>query len=311
MAKNKTRALSPEFLGDLGKGGILGSVTDMVRADKSLCIELRGISVNVYYRGGSLMKITSSQASQAYSLDFNENYFKGNSVPDLPKRKINTKDDIDRWVDISPLLKRGMDQHGRRREEREFQQTILRDNNFGSSALQTDFYICDIEYASEYGQYDMIAVHWPSLGATRKVADDRRIAFIEVKYGDKALTGKSGLSAHIVDINKFAGCRENLNRIKKEMVDVFNQKRKLGLITCNKDLRSFSDENPLLLLVLVNHDPDSTTLRDVLNDLPESPNVDLHIATSSFLGYGLYNQGIHPLNDAMDRFGEYINSKGP
>ena len=309
MAKTKTRALRSEFLGDLGKGGMLCSVTDMVTSDKSLCLELRGTSINVYYRGGSLMKISSSRSPMTYSLDFNKNYFKGGIVPFLPDSKINSKDDIERWIEIAPILKRSMDQHSRRREEREFQQIILRDNNFGSSALQTDYYICDIEYASECGQYDMIAVHWPSNGATRKVANDRRIAFIEVKYGDNALMNKSGLSAHIEDINKFAGDSNNLNMIKQEMVDVFNQKRRLGLITCNKDLRSFSDENPLLLLALVNHDPDSTTLRDVLNNLPESPHVDLHIATASFLGYGLCNQGIHPLNDAMARFGEYIGSR--
>ena len=311
MQKDRTRALSPEFVQDLGKGGILGAVTDMVRNDKSLCLELRGKYINVYYRGGNLMKINSSRSPNTYSVEFNKNYFRGTIAPDLPDSKINGKDNVEHWVEITPILKRGMDLYSRRREEREFQQIILRDNNFGSSARQTDYYICDIEYANKFGQCDMVAVHWPSVSATRKIGNDRRLAFIEVKYGDNSLRAKSGICEHIKHVDGFASDYGNLDRIKQEMVNVFNQKRKLNLITCDNNLVSFSNEKPLLLLALVNHDPDSKILRDVLRNLPESPNVDLRIATASFLGYGLYDQGIHSLDSAWGRFSEYISSKGP
>ena len=311
MQKDKTRALSPEFVEDLGKEGVLGSITDMVRNDKSLCLELRGKYINVYYRGGNLMKISSSRSSGTYSVEFNKNYFRGTIVPDFPDRIIKSKGDSERWVEFAPTLKRSMDLYSRRREEREFQQIILRDNNFGSSALQTDYYICDIEYANNFGQCDMIAVHWPSIGAIRRNGDDRRLAFVEVKYGDKSLKGKSGICDHIKHIDRFASDHRNLYNIKQEMVDVFNQKKKLGLITCKGNFMSFSNEKPLLMLALVNHDPDSTILRDMLRNLPESPHIELRIATASFLGYGLYDQGIHALDSAWGRFSEYISSKGP
>ena len=311
MKNTKTRALSVEFVRDLGTGGMLNSVTEMVKGDRSLCLELRGKYINVYYRGGNLMKINATQTRNAYSVDFNWNYFRGLNRPKCLNRKINGRDDIEHWVDVAPVLKRAMDEYGRRREEREFQQIILRDNNFGSVARQTDYYICDIEYANKFGRCDMIAAHWPSVSATRKIGSDRRLVFVEVKYGDSSLRAKSGLCEHIRNVDRFASNCGNLNRIKQEMVDVFNQKKKLGLITCDKNLVGFSNERPLLLLALVNHDPDSTILRDVLRKLPESPNVDLRIATASFLGYGLYDQGIHSLDGAWGRFSEYINAKGP
>ena len=132
--------------------------------------------------------------------------------------------------------------------------------------------------------------------------------FIEVKHGDDALEGESGLHAHIRHVNKFAECDNRLRDIKMDMVDVFNQKLELGLIDCGKSLKCFSDEKPLLLLALVNHDPAKSKLGELLKDLPDSPNVDIRVCTASFLGYGLYEQGIHSVNDAQRLFGPYIFS---
>ncbi len=67
---------------------------------------------------------------------------------------------------------------------------------------------------------------------------------------DGSLGGRAGLHAHIRHVNKFAECDEELREIKRDMVDVFNQKLDLGLIDCGKSLKSFSDEKPLLLLAL-------------------------------------------------------------
>ena len=92
------------------------------------------------------------------------------------------------------------------------------------------------------------------------------------------------------------------------MVGVFNQKRNLNIIDCGKDLGSFSDEKPRLLLAFVNHDPGKSKLRDLLkkDELPDSPHAELCIATASFLGYGLYDQGLHSVKEAKKRFGDYI-----
>lgn len=62
-----------------------------------------------------------------------------------------------------------------------------RENNFGFVARDTDYYVCDLEYQSGQGRFDMIAVHWPSEFAVRKHARDRRLVFVEVKYGDSDL----------------------------------------------------------------------------------------------------------------------------
>ncbi len=87
------------------------------------------------------------------------------------------------------------------------------------------------------------------------------------------------------------------------MANVFNQKRQLGLIKCKNPLAGFSDEKPILLLMMVNHDPSKTRLRQLVRDLPESRYADVRVGTSSLMGYGLYEPTILAPDDAVARLG--------
>lgn len=178
------------------------------------------------------------------------------------------------------------------------------------SARSTDYYVCDIEYEIGQRKFDMIAARWSSKPHVRQKASGRRLVFVEMKYGDDALEGSAGLCKHIKDINDFLNDLGALKCLKKDMVKVFNQKRKLGLMNCEKDLKNFSDRNepPVLLLLLANHDPDKRGLSKTLENLPKCPNADLRIATASFFGYGLYDQGVHPAEKFRKCFRDYIYS---
>jgi len=118
--------------------------------------------------------------------------------------------------------------------------------------------------------------------------------------------GKSGIGAHIKDINDFLVNGSRLEKLKEEMVHVFSQKRRLGLVDCSKDIESFSDELPMLLLVLVNHKPGSARLRSALDSLPDSPRAEVHMAAGCFMGYGLFDQVTVPFDRAFDRFASCI-----
>ena len=292
------RSLNNKFIDDL-KQGVLSPLLDAVKSDNSLCLELRGDSVNVYYRGGSLMKIT--QCAQGYTASFDENYFRSGKKVHLRALEIRRQEDVEKWLELSPQFKHAMDCYFGRHQwnEREFQQLIVRDNNFGSSARSTDYYICDIEYASMGMRFDMIAVHWPSTSAQRKKQYDRRLVLVEMKHGDNALKGNAGLHEHIRDVNDYLSDSGKLQNLKEDMKEVFNQKRNLGLIICRRDLNSFSGEKPILLLAFANHDPEKKALGELLKKLPETPHVEVRIATASFLGYALYDQRIYTIEKVM------------
>lgn len=297
------RGLSADFFSALTTG-FLAPLRERVCADKSLCLELRDDYLNVYYRGGNLLRLARTTAG--YIASFDDKYFGGSPPSPMPTALVREARDLAAWLTAVPVMKQAMDTFPKDPAEREVQQLIVRDNNFGSVARWTDFYICDIEYASPHGRFDVVAVRWPSTPNQRKKQDAHRLVLGEVKYGDGALEGTAGLHAHVQDVNEHLASPENLVALKSEMVRVFNQKRALGLIDCDKDLLSFGEELPLLLLVLVNHDPDKSRLRELLRSLPPSPHAELRIAGSSLLGYGLYDPAILTVEEALDRFSTCI-----
>ena len=296
------RKLDDVFLRALREGGNLHPLLTAVKFDLTLCLEMRGYFINIYYRGGSLMKV-EQRSNGDFIFSFDEKYFAASNRIELPDCT-----DVNAWIEVSPKLKRAMDQwFGKyKKDESEFQQLLLRENNYGRIANSTDYYICDIEYQSGNSRFDMVAVHWPSKGPKRRKTEDRRFVFIEMKYGDDAIKGSAGIKSHIEKVNDFLSDPDKLENLKKDMITVFNQKRHLKLLDCANDLMSFSDEQPLLLLVFANHNPDSKRLCRELDALPDSPHAELRVATASFMGYGLYDQGIHTIDETRKRFSDYV-----
>jgi hypothetical protein len=199
------RGLSQRFMNDL-REGVLAPLRNRVLADRSLCLEIREEYVNIYYRGGNLLRLSTGPGG--YLAFFDREYAKEDGsalVQAFPCASIKTGNDVDAWLGVMPVLKQTMDLFlGRHpKEEREAQQLILRDNNNGGMSRATDYYVCDIEYANPHGRFDLVAVHWPSNGAIRKRQDDRRLVLMEAKYGDGAIADPAGIPSHIVDINRF------------------------------------------------------------------------------------------------------------
>ena len=68
------RGLSQQFMDDLNTG-VLAALRERVLADRSLCLEIRDDYVNVYYRGGSLLKLSTGPGG--YVAFFEPKYAKG------------------------------------------------------------------------------------------------------------------------------------------------------------------------------------------------------------------------------------------
>ena len=94
------RGLSPEFLADL-QGGLLAPIRERVARDQSLCLELREDYINVYYRGGNVMRV--SRANGGYSAFFDTKYFQGavrsmpGVIPSVPRRTVEKVAWIREW----------------------------------------------------------------------------------------------------------------------------------------------------------------------------------------------------------------------
>ena len=269
------RGLSPGFLAELRSGPLL----ERVHADSSLDLQIRREYVNVYYRGGMLLRWSPAGG------EFDAKYALGAPL-ELP-----SSGDLHGWIEAFPLLKDLIDRFPKGADEREIQQQIVRANNYGPHARPTDYYVCDIEYAGDHGRFDLVLVEWA--GTQRKRTDGHRLVLCELKHGQGAMTGPAGIQAHMRQADAFCSDPARVQALKSEMVALFNQKRALGLVDCDKDLTGFSDKKPMFLLVCANNNPRSSVMgREIRAGLPLQ---HVELALGGGLGGALYRSLVTPV----------------
>lgn len=299
------RLLSREFMNDLLHGK-LSALLLTVKQDHSLCLEIRSDYINIYYRGGNLLTVTKKVSDYDFKFDFRYVLNNGGIWDSPTKEQFNCLEDYLRCV---PQLKREMDFWFSKHQklEREIQQAMLRENNLTSISGDTDYFIADIEYANTLNQsrFDVLGIKWLSNSVSRKNVNEPSLVLSEVKYGDNALTGSAGIVKHFEDLQRFIdrGC---IVELSNEVNELFNQKIELGLISnLNKHIIIDQNRKPEFIIILANHKPASTLLkRELIKALAACPeltkHIDIRIAQSSLMGYGLYEVGMIPILDYIN-----------
>jgi len=298
------RGLTETFLIDL-KQGKLNNVLAAVKSDDTLCLEIRDNYINIYYRGGCILKISPTAGS--YKIEFDPNYYH------RYKSEITEigASDINKWLDSIPFLKAEMDHFFsvHPKLEREYQQLVLRENNNSSISNDTDYYIVDLEYANmENGsRFDLLAVKWDSTSGSHKTAEDVRLVFIEKKYGDGALNGSAGITKHFEDLFRFLSDKSKVAAIYLEAETMLNQKIELELVQGVKKTIKISKGKPEFLILMANHKPAKSAFKRELKIMTEASYyqeliklVDIKIPQASYMGYGLYR-------DRMMNLEEFLN----
>jgi hypothetical protein len=294
------RVVSTAFADDL-KQGKLSPLLARIKEDDTLMLALRDGYINIYYRGGNLLKIEQKNSGAEYIASFNTNYNKKYAEP-LPVKfpcPINNEADSRTLVDAIPALKYAMDRHFSQysKAEREFQQLVARENNCSPISNETEYFIVDIEVAGALpnARFDMLAVRW--LKNERKKPGTLVPVLIEMKYGDKALEGDSGLNEHMEDAISLRADKKSWDGLRKALEDQINQLDYLGLLNFNrattvKRLEIDPKATPELIFMLANYNPASTKLFKFLAAMEESTadenGYDLLFFVSSFAGYGMH-----------------------
>ena len=103
------RALSRFFMDDLLKpDALLHPILERVKQDHTLMISIRRDYINIYYRGGNILRV-KEQRKNSYRAFFDYNYNKsGVSCPPLPDN-IESQQDAKKWVGSFQDLKGLMD----------------------------------------------------------------------------------------------------------------------------------------------------------------------------------------------------------
>ncbi|MCB2212092.1 hypothetical protein KQI52_08265 [bacterium] len=302
------REIKETFVAEL-KSGFLAPIMEFVRKDDGLDLQVRHNYVNIYYRGGNLLRIRDTKLG--YKLEFDVNYFKNEThgewyVVEVPETSIITDiQESQEWARNLPLLKQEMDfwfsEHPK--TEREIQQLIVRENNYSGVARDTDYYICDIEYSAlrNKTRVDLIGVEWISTAGARRSGNNKRLCLMEFKFGDGALTGNAGMIDHLRKMKELVETKDAMQQLRDSAQVSFNIKQQLGLIPSIKHEITISDEKPLLLFVIANHKPVSKALGAEVNALQEEAgDLVVRFAVAHYLGYGLYNDSILTLDEFLN-----------
>ena len=325
------RGISDDFVLQL-EHGILRPVLERLRHDDTLSLEVRNGYVNVYYRGGNLLRLTAGRGTLRFGAVFDWRYLGGDgeytawAPPERPPSVIQSLDDAEAWVDAFPHLKQAMDIRFARkpRIEREYQQAVVRDNNRHSSGERSDYVIVDVEYAQSPAafpgraadfRFDMVGLRWPVAGGSRRNAVATPV-IVEMKTGDAALASHAldpagarlspGLAKHVRDIEAFlapdrgATTSGPYELLRAELAAIFAVKKRLGLPSIPERLRALDlqelTQRPEVVFVIANHVPASRALAEELRRLPARRQADYFVATAKWMGYALFADSMRPLD---------------
>ena len=287
----KKRSISDELFQKLMKTGVYHEITDIVRADPYLDMEMRGDDgVMIYYRGGKLLTINENQGF----IGLDEEYYPEDYSARLSPHIESIFDYISKGKRIIDIHE--SDSKKRKLVEKEVQQRVVYENNLSANAKDTDYFIADIEWADNNalgGRADIVAFRWNHMEHRKRIL---QLTLIEVKQGDGAIRTKdeksAGLKKHYDDYLQFLNNKTYFFEVANDMLSVLKQKMNLGLIegleklfkSGEKDISPKLADSPDFIFLLANYHHYSSVLQEECVSLPD----ECKFYISSFMGYGLY-----------------------
>ena len=319
MNNMKRRSISKTLLDKLNEEGIYHEITELVKIDPYLDMEMRGEDgVMIYYRGGKILTIHE----QLGLIGLDENYYtKEDDVYLTPQ--------VENILDYLCKAKHIIDVHESREKsklvEKEFQQRVVYENNLSANADNTDYFIADVEWADNDtlgGRADIVAFRWNHMEHRKRIL---QLTLIEVKQGDGAIETyetknkkgelmlSAGLCKHYDDYLRFKENKDYVKDVAKDMLIVLKQKKELGLIkgldklfvSGEKEVDPELIDKPAFIFLLANYHHYSSALKSESEKLPD----DSLFYLSSFMGYGLYKDFVVTKKDLIERFPNVFNKR--
>ena len=315
----KRRSISTTLFDKLNEEGIYHEITELVKIDPYLDMEMRGEDgVMIYYRGGKILTIHE----QLGLIGLDENYYtKEDDVYLTPQ--------VENILDYLCKAKHIIDVHESceksKLAEKEFQQRVVYENNLSANADNTDYFIADVEWADNDtlgGRADIVAFRWNHMEHRKRIL---QLTLIEVKQGDGAIETyetknkkgelmlSAGLCKHYEDYLRFKENKDYVKDVAKDMLIVLKQKKELGLIkgldklfvSGEKEVEPELIDKPEFIFLLANYHHYSSALKSESEKLPD----DSLFYLSSFMGYGLYKDFVVTKKDLIERFPNVFNKR--
>lgn len=277
------RKLSDSFVDSL-KSGFLAGITQAVRDDHELDLEIRDNYINVYYKGNSLLKLTESAAGR-YQAEIHEKFTEGLVIPSSFVVPETTRG----FLDVIPLLKQNIRKYGKHSLEIEYEQMIVRANNY-EPRNNSEYFVVDRQYTVSAGRFDLTGMFWDR--RNRKKRQKVPMCLMEVKCA----LNQDIAEVHSQLLRYYEAVKPRAASIAEEGEGIFRQKLELELydqprerieamktLTFSRDIAQFQ-----FILILVDYNPNSSMFN------PESL-ASLHFANQVKVfrgGFAMWQQNV-------------------
>lgn len=239
------RGINEQFIEDLNNG-CLKSFLDEVKTNESLWLGIRNGYINIYYRGGNVVRIKQKRAG--YEMFFDIHYC--DNKPYTRHRDKLQKIDYSNPAEVYdafPYMLEEMDSwfESHPKPERTFQHSLLKNNP----------QIIDIEYAGKTSdnrgfRMDMLAI------------SDDGIIIVENKYGNKAIGGKAGLAKHHDDIIRILDDEQLKAELIESVKTIVANKTALGIFDTKVTKQQFE-----ILLLLADYKDKGKALQNEIDKM--------------------------------------------
>lgn len=249
------RRLSDSFINCL-KSGFLADMLTAVKDDYDLNLEIRENYLNIYFKGNSLLKLVEVSSTQ-YKVDIHKAFKQELSLPSVLTDVKSTM----AFLSNLSQLKQNIIRYGKSSLEIEYEQMIIRANNF-EPRNNSEYFIIDRQYTVSVGRFDLTGIYWNR--NQRRKNQEVDLCLMEVKYA---------LNQDIKDVHQqltryYDALKLKAIQISEESETVFRQKLELGLyaqapnrleamktLVISRDFSRFQ-----FILVLVDYNPNSAML---------------------------------------------------
>ena len=283
---------------------------------RCLSLAMDGTSLRVYFQGCKVLSIKYNEIADLCCLTPLSKEYVKTSEPVL-ESIINsgiTQGNLQNYLDLVIGL---ISRRDNKRQEERIRQEIATVNNCSREANDTDYFVIDQEYGvtvdGKTSIFDLVSVKWLSESEQRKnfKKSNIEIVIFELKLGKGAVGGtikatseSADLKSHIRDFSNFHNDSVQLSEFKEDVISMFVQQACLTgffnskinglkhvrkLVTDDKAIQLLAENVPVKFgFIIADYKQRSTTLTEQISQFDN----DFVFATSSFMGYGLYENCI-------------------
>lgn len=248
------RCINDRFITDL-KTGCLAFFLEQVKLNRDkLCLEIRDGYINIYYKGGNLLKIT--QKKNDYSFHFDARYCLNKCADtNYENLKALNPSSIREYIENFELMMSEMDSWlGKHpKKEREFQHKLLVNNSN----------IIDIEYATPKSK---VTGEKLNMRLDMLMVEGDKLIIVENKYGIGAISGNAGISVHYDDICKLLNTSDVYEELLQSVKNIAKAKYELGLL--DKPVESIDKTKTEILFLFADFNQKSDSLKNEIKSMP-------------------------------------------